>query len=324
MNQALLIGALLISASAFQQAHACSHRGNLSKSYCDENKDLVADTPSKTVTPPRLMMAASAVENADVGFKTYFPLTKYLSSCLKREVLLYPPARTGNILEGMRTGVIHIAQFTTGNTILAVNNVGAIPFASKGFSKTGQRKTYRLLLVVRSGSPYKEAADLKGKIVAHAGPTSNSGNQTPRALFPDLGLVPDRDYQVMYSGKHEASIDALKDGKVEAAAIASDILERAIAKGEVERDTFRSLYESTDFPTESFALSHALSPQLAAEIKKCFFSFDFPPSMSKLLEDTDRFYPTNYNKDWMLVRLMARMAGNDFGEEAYRKVLADK
>ena len=37
---------------------------------------------------------------------------------------------------------------------------------------------------------------MKGRKIAHVTPSSNSGNQAPRALFKSLGVEPDVDYKV--------------------------------------------------------------------------------------------------------------------------------
>ncbi|MDQ3059605.1 MAG: phosphate/phosphite/phosphonate ABC transporter substrate-binding protein [Pseudomonadota bacterium] len=306
------------------QAQSCVNRSELDEPYCDANQDLLADRPKVSANPHKIVIGVSSVEDADTARRTYAPLMDHLAACLKKEVELYPPVREGTVLEGQRNGVVHIGQYSTGGTLYAVNFAGAIPFAGKGRDSVGHSDSYTLKLLVRADSPAKQPADLKGKKVAHTTQTSNSGNLAPRALFPALGLKPDADYKVEFSGGHDKSITGVKLGLYDAAAVASDVMDRMIAKGEIKASEFRVVYESEKFPTDAFAMSHNLEPALQAKISKCFADFRFPSSMSRALEGNNRFFPRDYRKDWGLVRLIAKESGNPPTKANYQKVLLKK
>jgi len=113
-------------------------------------------------------------------------------------------------------------------------------------------------------------------------------------------------------------------GLYDGAAIASDVFERLIAKGEIKRNQFRVLYESEAFPPDAFAYRHDLNPKLAGEIRKCFADFVFSDSMSKALENNDRFYPVTYAQDWKLVRAIAKASGTQMDHASYQKLIAPK
>ena len=74
-------------------------------------------------------------------------------------------------------------------------------------------------------------------------PSSNSGNQAPRALFTELGVEPDKDYKVAYSGKHDNSIMGVANKDYDAAPIASTVLDRMAEKSVVNRDDLRIIWE---------------------------------------------------------------------------------
>jgi phosphonate transport system substrate-binding protein len=314
---------LFLSAGVLAQAQQCE-RGDLIAPFCDENRDLVADAPQQTISPGIIQLGISSTEDYRTAEKTYFPLVTHLQTCLKKEVRLHPQVRQANVLESMRTGSIHLAQFATGGTMFAVNFTGAIPFTAKGFDQARKPDSYTLMLIVRSDSAYRKPSDLVGKVVAHTSTSSNSGNLAPRALFPALGLEPDKDYRVVYSGQHDNSIFGVNLNLYDAAAVASDVFDRLVAKGEIKRNQFRILYESEGFPPDAFAHSNRLDPNLVKEIKKCFTEFKFPDFMSKQLEGNNRFYPIDYNRDWRLVRLIAKASGQRIDKEAYDKLISEK
>jgi len=302
----------------------CTNRGALDEKYCDNNRDLVADASVVRVNPRKLVLGISATEDAATARRTYFPLIDHLNKCTKREVELYPVFREGAVLEAQRNGIIQIGQYATGSMMLAVNFAGAVPFAAKGKSSVGRFDSYTLKLLVRADSTYKQPQDLVGKKIAHTSQSSNSGNLAPRALFPELGLRPEIDYKVEYSGGHEKSMVGLRLGLYDAAAIASDVLNRLVAKGELRNEDFRVLFESDPFPPDSFSVSNNLDVKLVGQIQKCFSEFTFPPAIAKTLEDNNKFYPINYRKDWQVIRLIAKAAGRSPDRKAYEAALAKK
>ena len=46
--------------------------------------------------------------------------------------------------------------------------------------------------------------------------------------------------------------------------------------------------------------------------------------MSKQLEGNNRFFPLDYKKDWSVVRLIAKAAGNSPSKANYQKILDKK
>ncbi len=320
----VLVCLLLVTGTALAQKQPACYRGELDEPYCDADKDMLADAPKASLSPSKIVLGISSVEDAATARRTYSPLMDHLAVCLKKDVELYPPAREGAVMEAQRNGVVHIGQYATGSTMYAVNFAGGIPFAGKGRESAGRTDGYTLKLIVRADSLAKKPIDLKGKKVAHTSQSSNSGNLAPRALFPDLGLKPDTDYKVEFSGGHDKSIMGVKLGLYDAAAVASDVMERLIAKGDIKASDFHVVYESTPFPTDAFTMSHNLDSKLQVQIRKCFADFRFPEMMSKQLEGTNRFYPMDYSKDWEVVRVIAKASGNPPNKQGYEKILAKK
>lgn len=304
------------AASAWAQ-DSCPNRGDLDVMYCDANKDLVADPPTdpkKFRDPNTLVFAFTPVEDPSIYEKLFQPFMGYLSQCVGKKTVFFAVQSNSAEIEAMRSGRLHIAAFSTGPTNFAVNIAGAVPFAIRGTEKGPEGVSIQL--IVRKDSPYKTITDLKGKKVAHTSPSSNSGNLAPRALFPGLGLTPDKDYQVIFSGKHDQSILGVKSGDYDAAPVASDVLQHMIERGVVKADDFTILYTSEKFPTDSYAYAHDLEPKLAEKIKRCFFDYRIPPEMAKGLGG-DRFLPASYQKDWEVVRKVSVAAGQNLGRSGY-------
>ena len=322
---AAVIGLTLAAASAASFAQDnCANRGDLDSQFCDANKDLVADTPTdakKLKDPSTLVFAFTPVEDPSIYEKLFRPFMGHLSQCVGKKVVFFPVQSNAAQIEAMRSGRLHIAAFSPGPVNFAVNLAGAVPFAIRG-NEQGP-VGMNLKMIVQKGSSYQKLEDLKGKRIAHTSPSSNSGNLAPRALFPKLGITPDKDYKVVYSGKHDQSILGVKTGDYDAAPVASDVLQHMTDRGVVGKDDFRVLYTSEMFPTDAYAFAYNLAPALQEKIKGCFFDYKVPAEMAKGLGG-DRFLPITYKKDWQLVRDVAQASGESFTREAFDKAAQKK
>lgn len=300
------VAATLAPASAEE---ACKSRGTLDTLYCDENGDLVADAPkdpAKLRNPSTLVFTYTPVEDPAVYANILKPFIDHLAKVTGKRVVFYQVQSNAAEIEAMRSGRLHVAGFSTGPTGFAVNLAGAVPFAVKGNAQALQG--YHLIVLVKKDSPFKKLADLKDKKVAHTSPSSNSGNLAPRVLFPTEGLTPEKDYKVLFSGKHDQSVLGVRSGDYDAAPVASDVFYRMVRRGQVKEDEFRIIYKSVLFPTSSFAYAHDLHPDLVAKIKEAFFSFRYPPAMLKAFEGADRFFPITYKEHWAAIRKIAEEA----------------
>ncbi len=314
---ALCLLALCFDAQAAYTPAECKHRGELDALYCDENKDLVADPPkdaSRFKNPSTLAFTYTPVEDPAVYERIFKPFTDYLANCTGKRVVYQRLQSNAAEIEAMRSGRLHVAGFSTGPTNYAVNQAGAVPFAVKGNDK--ELLGYRLFLIVKKDSPFQKPGDLKGRKIAHVQPSSHSGNLAPRALFPALGLTPDQDYKVIYSGKHDNSIMGVGSGDYDAAPVASGVFQRMAARGQIKESDFRVVWRSELFPTTSFAYAHDLDPRLRDAVVKCFLDYRFPQDMQKVFEGADRFYPITYQKDWAIVRKVAEGSGERFNSRA--------
>ena len=317
----LAIGALY--GVAAMAADSCTNRGELDAMYCDANKDMVADTPTdpkKWKNPSTIVFTYTPVEDPAVYENIFKPFTTYLSQCLNKKVVFYQVQSNAAEIEAMRSGRLHVGGFSTGPTAFAVNLAGAVPFGIKGTEKEFQG--YNLIVIVKASSPYQKMSDLKGKKVAHTSPSSNSGHLAPLALFPKEGLTPDKDYKIIFSGKHDQSVLGVNSGDYDAAAVASDVFHRMAVRGEVKEGDFRVIYRSQKFPTSSFAYAHDLDPKLVDKMLTCFYDYRFPAEMKKAFDGADRFFPINYQTHWEVVRAVAKGSGQGFDKAAYDKETA--
>ena len=317
----LILSTSLVMAASSAFADDCSHRGVMDDKFCDENYDLVADTPKdpdQWRDPSTLVFTYTPVEDPAVYKDAFSDFQKYLSQKTGKKVIYYTVHSNAAEVEALRSGRLHIAGFSTGPTGYAVNLGGLVPIAVKGTEDAFQG--YNLITIVRKDSDIQKMADLKNRVVAHTSASSNSGNLAPRAIFPALGITPDKDYQVKYSGKHDQSVMGVLSGDYEAAPVASDVFKRMVEAKRINRDDFRIIYTSPRFPTSSFGYAHDLHPELVAKIKDAFFSYRFPAEMQKTFGGADRFFPVTYKEDWQIIRDIAHSSGTAYTKAGLKRL----
>jgi len=306
---AALAGA--ISMSAVASAQDCP-RGTLDKAYCDRDGDLVADAPTdpkQLVNPQTLIFSYTPVEDPAVYQKAWDGFVKHMEKITGKRVVFFPVQSNAAQLEAMRSGRLHVAGVNTGGNPIAVNCAGFVPFTMMA-AKDGSFG-YEMEIVVHADSSIKAPADLKGKKVAFTAPTSNSGYKAPSAILQaDFGLEAKKDYEPVFSGKHDNSILAVINKDYESAAVANSVLSRMIERKVIDPTKLRSIYKSETFPTSGYGHAHNLNPKLVEKVKEAFFTFQWEGSALKQeFKKEDRFIPITYKKDWNLIRKIDEATG---------------
>jgi phosphate/phosphite/phosphonate ABC transporter binding protein len=205
------------------------------------------------------------------------------------------------LIEIIKSGKAQLAQVNPGLVPQLVAAGQPAPFAVPGNKASNKPNSYSLILIARVDSPYKQPKDLAGKKIAHTTPTSNSGNLAPRALFPALGLVPEKNYEVVFSNGHERSVMGVMHGFYDGAAVASDLYQRMVLKGDVRASSVRTLWESPPFMTESWMMGKDVPADVQARVRKCSYGYSFSPNLRKLLPGNDVFLPIDFERDFATV-----------------------
>ena len=304
MHALAVLVALVLAFGLAVAQDPCGHRGKLDPMYCDDNRDLVADLPkdkARLVSPDTLVFTYAPVEDPAVYENVWVDFLKHVEKATGKKTKYFGLQNYAAQIEAMRSGRLHVSGYSTGSTVYAVNLAGAVPFAIMKDAKGGPAG-YHLVVITQAGNErIKSVADLRGKRVAHVSQTSSSGHQAPVFLFSKLGVVPGKDYQIVFSGKHDNSVLGVANGDYDAATVADTVLERMINRNVVKASDVKVVYTSPVFPTAAFAYAHNLEPAVAEKIKEAFFTFRFQgTSLDREFGKQGRvgFMPISYAKDW--------------------------
>jgi phosphonate transport system substrate-binding protein len=195
------------------------------------------------------------------------------------------------VIEALRSRKLDVAYLGPFSYVLANQIADVEAFAVAVTKKTGQ-SSYKSVIIARKESGLAKTADLKGRTFAFVDPTSASGHLFPKAGLLQAGYDPETFFsRVIFSGSHDASILAVVNKKVDAAAVADRILASAIAKGQVKADELEIVWSSNPIPESPMVWRKDLDPALKAKIAKALANVkDLPWGDQGVLNG---FQPTN-------------------------------
>jgi len=279
----------------------------LDSRYQDTDGDLIADIPtdpSQQIDPDTLIFAYTPVEDPAVYAKVWDGFLKHMEEVTGKKVQFFPVQSNAAQIEAMRAGRLHIAGFNTGSNPLAVACAGFRPFTMMA-SEDGSFG-YEMEIITYPGSGIEKVEDIKGGKLAFTSETSNSGFKAPSALLKsEYDMVAERDFEPVFSGKHDNSILGVANKDYPAAAIANSVLRRMIDRDVVKPEQIKSIYKSQTFPTTGYGIVYNLKPELQDKIKEAFETFEWEGTA--LAEEFSKsgeaqFIPITFKDNWAVIR----------------------
>jgi phosphonate transport system substrate-binding protein len=265
----------------------------------------VAEPPSDprlNLDPEVLIFAYTPVEDPAQFRDVWRGFLDHLEGIVSREVRFFPVQSNAAQIEAMRAGRLHLAGFNTGSVPLAVNCAGFVPVTM--MARADGSFGYEMELLTHRESEIKNVDDLRGRSLTFTSPTSNSGFKAPSVLLEsEFGLVADRDFEPVFSGRHDNSVLGVLQGDYEAAAVANQVIDQVLARGVGSREDLRVLYRSVSFPTTAYGVSNRLDPDVAALVRRAFLTFEWDGSaLDAEFQEEDGFIEITYNEHWEVIR----------------------
>lgn len=176
-----------------------------------------AETPQES-TPPAITIGVIPGGNPANLREQSLSLAKELQTKLSIPVNIYISKNYEGLIDAMKTKKVDFAFFSSLTYVFAEKEAQA-----KVLLKTvWQEPFYYSVIVANKNSKIKKIKDLKGKRVAFVDDKSASGYLYPQVALRNAGLT-DKDFkEVVFTGNHQASVQFLEVGKVDAAAVFSN------------------------------------------------------------------------------------------------------
>ncbi len=196
-----------------------------------------------------LVLGIIPAENASGVTERWGPFRAYLEKQLGTKVTLRVANDYAAVIEGQRSGVIHIGVHGPASFARALKTGVKVEAVALDVNLDGT-KGYYSVFYVKKDSPYKTIADLKGKNLGLVDPNSTSGYNVPLFALDKQGIKPSEFFgKIVVTGSHENAVIALQQGTVDVAANwyndenESNLL-RMARKGMVKAEDFRIIQKS--------------------------------------------------------------------------------
>lgn len=221
--------------------------------------------------PDPLVMGIIPSEDNAEQVRQFQPVADYMAEELGVEVELYTATDYSGIIEAMRSENADVAWYGPLSYVLASEIADAEAIAVQITEEGQTDPTYNSLMVTQANSDIQNIEDLEGKNFSFVDPASTSGNLFPRKGFDEAGMDPEQDLaDTTFAGGHDASVLAVKNGTVDAGAVANTIYENMVQEGVVSEDELRVIHESEPIPESPVAVYGGLPEETKSRIKEVF------------------------------------------------------
>ncbi len=223
-----------------------------------------AEDPSALVTDNQAIIAAL---EASLGMKVKpFIATDY-----------------NGVIEALRAKRLDIAMMGPFAYVLAATVAEVDPIAIPDIANQGP--FYHSLIITRKDTGIHTLADLKGRTFSFVDPSSTAGHLFPKTGMLQAGLNPDRDMRAIFAGSHDASVLALLNGKVDAAAVADRLLDAVVGRGLAKREDLVVVWQSEPIPGAPAVMRRDLPEDLKLRLRTAFAAMhDVPWSKGTVIK----------------------------------------
>jgi phosphonate transport system substrate-binding protein len=288
----------------FGLANAVPNR--LASRFVDQDQDLLADPPSvEATTTPEVLLFSYIPDHREIDpAAAWDEFMQRLAQAVGLPVAYRKFDSVSDQLRALEQGELHVTALNTGSVPRAVNRCGFIPVSVQASADGDWQITMKL--IVPADSPVRSVRDLKREFITFTNPDSFSGFKYGIVvLLLEFGMQPGRDYDYRFSTSHEQSIEGIANKQLEAALVASDLLEAAYSNRRIDREQIREIYTSPPFPAAAFGYTYNLSPSLAEKVRQFLTDCDLsgtPIGNGQNDASSRKLIATNYRVDWESVR----------------------
>lgn len=248
----------------------------------DFSKKLVLGRTAETHPRPlAFRVAVSAMISPKETFVYYHQLLEYIAVKFDREVQLIQRKTYRDINELLGSGQIDLAFICSGPYITGKERYG---FEALAIPRVKGSHSYHSYLIVNNDSPYKNLADLKGRIFAYTDPESNTGKLVPTYWLSQMGEDTKTFFEkTIFTYSHDNSILAVAKALVDGAAVDSLIWDYYNQRSNLFTSKTRIIKRSEPYGIPPIVASRFISTELKDRIRKMLFTMHQDPEGQSIL-----------------------------------------
>ena len=236
----------------------------------------------------------------------YIPLLEFLSQETGLAYELVIPSSYEELVRAFGEGQLDLTYFGGATFVKANHKHNAIPLVMRDVDA----RFTSVLVVAEEG--FENLAELQGKRLGFGSRLSTSGHLMPRYFLQNQrGVTPEKYFHsVEYSGKHDLTAYWVRDGKVDAGIVNSEIIHKMFADGRLQPGDIQIIWTTPPYTDYVWAAHPRLQPEIREEIQQAFLrlSLDDPQHEAILSHlSSSGFYPASIDDFSNLKQTMASL-----------------
>lgn len=261
-----------------------------------------------------LRIGTVPAEDAEKTREEYKAVAAYLEKKLGIKTEVFIASDYTGVIEAMRAGKVDLVYYGPLSYVLANEKANAEAFAKEYIKGSGSM--YEAYIITHPDNGINKIADLKGKTFAFVDPASTGGYIIPRLAMVKNGINPEKDLASMiYAGGHDATAMAVKNKKVDAAAIVKHKYEKMVKEGLITDKDVKIIHTSDPFPGAAWAWGKDFPEELKGKVKDAIVNIpeEEKPALKKFMGSVSK-YDEAKDSDWDPIREAAKLAGIDLNK----------
>lgn len=232
-------------------------------------------------TPPVLRVALIPDRPLDENERVFRPLLDYVAAQTGFTFELFLPTTYEQTLELLGSGDVDMVRFGGFSYVLAQHNYGAEALVTRDVDLM-----FRSVIIVHQDLAVDDLPSLRGRSLQFGPSYSTSGHVMPRIFMEGAGIIPEEFFsEVKHGINHIDTVRAVVAQEVDAGAVNSVILERALRDNEAVANAIRIVWTSPRYANYVWATRAGLDVPLAHAIRGAFLSLSRLNEEDKVILD---------------------------------------
>jgi len=224
--------------------------------------------PDVVDTPATLRVGVIPDRPRDEIERVFRPLLDYIAAQTGFTFELVFPETYEQTLELLASGDLDVVRFGGFSYVLARQKYGAEPLVTRDVDLM-----FRSVVIVHQDLAVDDLQSLRGRSLQFGPNFSTSGHVMPRIYLEGAGIVPEEFFsEVNYGVNHIDTIRAVAAGDVDAGAVNSVILERALSDNQDIADALRIVWTSPRYANYVWATRAGLDVPTTHSIRGAFLT----------------------------------------------------
>lgn len=204
--------------------------------------------------------------------KAYEPFFKHIAESIGADYQLTVTTDWAGIAIALGNGQADVTWMGPWGYVLAHHQGGAEAIATV---KYDGKPTYHSIMIARPALDIKSyPEDARGMSLSLADVGSTSGWLIPTYFLKTRGIDPKSYFKYRDGASHAANVTAVANGQVDLASDYNRNLDAMIAKGLVEKDQVKVVWQSDPLPNDALVVRKGLDPALADRIRSAVLAID--------------------------------------------------